>query len=495
MCKGGLFAVGCALSLLLAACASESQRDRAAAAAGAGDTLSAQGGAAQEGYGPAPDFFKVADDLIAGGGSAQAGLADDVGFWLVTVGDTADRGDIDESRAAAALRARAEAAAFIATKLSANTVQAVTEDDSGISAYFSRMSRADVDTLLRGLSIIAYREQNGRVIAVALLTQRTADAAKLLGQAMASARPGTVEAFGEGPTTEAALEAAKRNALEQVLGATVVASDATAGGELLRSRTYTDVDGVIAAFRVLSEEDIASGVRVRIVAEIDPDFLQDSYSAQLKSIGDPIFFLVSDDDDVLRHMGDWLIGKGLKVSTNQGTADYKVELTTKYSSATHPTDGRHGTRLQLTAVCYDKAGVQLFSLVGDPRYSTVFTGNAAYQQQAAAAQAVEALGDPLHKRLQQAVNDVMNNGRTVRLVFRNVTTEDQLDLLERITEELNDFPVTTAATYSLGKDGTTATVRCTLKGNPQDFLGLLRERVPELPEALTVSTNKIIFQL
>lgn len=433
-----------------------------------------------------PDFASIGQRLREDGGSGDCGVSDGTGLWVVTLG-------VGATREAAALDALKEMAAFLSSQIAASAESAYAESEAGVTEAFQQMSRVDIDQLLKGVRIESTREDGEGFVSVAVLTQKTVDASNVLSRAMSEERPGTVTAVGEGETREAALEAAKRSALEQVMGTTVVASDASADGSL-RSRVFADVQGAVSAYRILSEGEEDGVHRVEIVAEINKDELQESYGAQMKAIGDPIFWIDSINQDAQSQVSDFLMGKGLKTSVQKSGSDYRVELRPKFERRTHPMNRRQGTQLQLTVVCYDKGGVQLFTLQNDPRKATSFVGTEERQRQIAMTKAVKQVSKPLHERLQRAINDLTNNGRVVRMVFRNVTTQEQCDLLERLTEELNDFPGASSATYSLNEAVSVATVRLTQKGNPQDFLGLLRERVPELPSALSVDTNKIVFE-
>lgn len=435
----------------------------------------------------APDFAAVAERMRADGVVSDFGQDTSTGLWVVTLG----KGTTPE---AAALDARKEIAAFLSSQIQAASESTYTEDDAGIKETFRQMARVDINQLLKGVRIESNRVVDGESVAVAVMTQKTIDATNIMRQAIADEKPNTVTASGEGATKEAALESAKRSALEQVMGTTVVASDASADGSL-RNRVFADVQGAVSAYRILDEKQDGGTYRVKIVAEIDKDELQDSYGAQMKAIGDPLFWIDSSNQDAQSLLSDFLMGKGLKTAIQKGaSADYRVVITPKFERRTHPMNKRTGTQLQLTVVCYDKAGVQLFTLQNDPRKASTFVGTEERQRQIAMEKAVKQIGKPLHERLQRAVNDLTNNGRTIRMVFRNVKTQEQCAFVERLTEEINDFPGASSATYALNESVSVATVRLTLKGNPQDFVGLLRERVKELPAALSVSTNKIVFE-
>lgn len=443
----------------------------------------------------APDFRQEADRLIADGGETASGVSDETGVWLVAIGRATTEGTTEkDARAMAALAARKELASFLNAQVAAAAEMAYREDDSGESSSYAEWSKINVNEALKGVRIDRVTVVDGEVIAVAVMTEKTADATNRLRQAMAGERPGTVEAAGTGPTRDAAIQVACRSALEQVCGSSVVASDASADGNV-RSRAFSDVQGMVSAYRIIDEQREGEDYRITIVAEIDKDELQESYGAQMKSIGDPIFWICSDNKDAATRISDFLIGKGLKTSVQQAGTDYKVELLCEFQSVTHPIRKRKGTQLQLTAKCYDKSGVLMFSLPNDPRKASVFTGNEERQKQLTVEKAVKQIGRPLHERLQRAVADMVNNGRTVRMVFRNVVTPEQCAMIERLTEVINDMPGASSATYSRNDAVAVSTIRLTLKGNPQDFLGLLRERADEVPEALTVSPNKIVFEL
>lgn len=440
------------------------------------------------------DPMKEADKLLANGAETASGETTETGIWVVAVGVADATGKSrKDAVAVASLEAKNVLGSFLTTQISSATQLSEHEDDTGASASFSRWARTDVSELLKGVKIIKTVMREDEMVAIAVLTEKTVDASNKLRQAMDKERPGTVEASGTGETKEAAIQTACRSALEQVCGTSIVASDA-AVNDSVRARAFSDVQGMVSAYRILSETCEDEVWSVTIVAEIDKDELQESYGAQLKSVGDPLFFLTSTNDDALSQMGDWFIGKGMKTTRNKGTSDYKIDILTKFSERKHPASGRVGVQLQMTVICYDKAGVQLFSLQNDPRKAAVFIGSPERQAQIAVEKAVKQINKPLHKRLQQAIADMVNNGRTVRMVFRNVQTKSQCAFVEEVANLINDMPGASSATSSLNETVAVATLRFTLKGNPEDFLSLLREQLPELPAALSVSVNKIVFE-
>ncbi len=435
------------------------------------------------------------DNLLASGSETISGETEMTGLWVVAIGRTEMASHTEkDAKALAILDAKRALATFLNAQVSSAAEHSMKEDDTGVSSSFSQWARIDVNQALAGVRIEKTVTHEGEILAFAVMTEKTADVTNRLKRAIAQEKPGTVEATGMGATQEAALQAACRSALEQVCGTSVVASDA-AVGDAIRSRTYADVQGMVSAYRVIKEVREGNDFSVTILAEINKEELQESYGAQMKSMGEPLFWITSDNEDAAVEMTDFLMNKGLKTSVQKGTSDYKVELKAEFNEVTHPVKKRKGTQLQLTALCYDKTGVLMFSLANDPRKATFFTGNTERQRQLAVARAVKQMGKPLHERLQRAIADMVNNGRTVRMVFRNVASFEQCAFIEGVTEVINDMPGASAATYLHNDDVKVSTIRFSLKGNPQDFVGLLRERVETLPEALSVSTNKIVFEL
>ncbi len=433
--------------------------------------------------------------MRADGVESLSGSADDTGFWVVASGTTTRAGKSQkQAREAARLEARANLAKFFSSKVSAGAQSAYEESDGASRESFAKWARSSTEQQLAGVRIIACEEVGDEVRAFALLAQKTVDASAQMKAALDALPPGTVRAKGEGATRKAAIESACRSALEQVNGVRTVARESASDDSAVRSRVSTDVQGLVSAYRVLDEKQADGLWHVEIVATIDKDELQESYGAQLKSMGDPLFYICGANDDSVKQMSDYFIGKGFKTTTHQGTADYKIELLCKFDRVNHPINGKPGTQLQLSAVCYDKAGVQLFSLQNDPRKAATFVGTDQRQTQICVEKAVRQVGKPLHSRLQRAIGDLVNNGRTVRLVFRNATQAAQVALIERAASEINAWLGSGTATVSRNDAVAVSTLRLTLKGNPQDFLDELRQRVPELPAALSVSVNKITFE-
>ena len=426
---------------------------------------------------------------------SSSGRDDSAGSWIMFKASAPIKeGEEDLARRLAELEARKELGTFLAADISSETVAARKKTSEGASSYFSSLTKSELDTRLAGARIVAAEPIEGVYYAVILLTEKADDARKAFQEAIAAeGGPNTVRAFGVGRTREEALADANRNALAQARGMSIIASDAAAGTDLT-SRTYSDIQGVVEAYRVIEEEETADGgVRLTIIATIGVG-LKDTYGAELKSVGDPVFWVTCDDVEIRQAVSDVLMEKGLKTSLVKGTSDYRVAIKADFESIQHPTRKRPGVRLQLTIACYDQGGVQLFILRSEARKAVSFLASAESRRKQSIEKAVTQVAKPLHERLQRAIADVANNGRSVRVAILNAGTAERLRLVEKLCDVANDLPVVAGATFSRdGNNPETAIIRLTLRGNPQDFLSMLRRQVPECPAALEVSPNLIIL--
>lgn len=441
--------------------------------------------------------------LLNGDLESARGHDAEVGEWVMVKGSVPLAGLTEaQARAKAQLEARKALAAFVSNQLSAEEVsqskeRTVTTGEGTRyegASFLAHYSKSEIESLLRGARIVLTKEKAGACVAIALLSERAKDAAGALGAAKAGEVPGTVRAVGVGPTEEAAIAAACRSAVAQVNGTAITAADA-ATDAAIRSRTYATTQGLVSEYRLLSKEAEEGQVRVAIAAKVvSGDQLVDDLGGKLKAMGDPIFWVDSQDRDARAQLSDFLIGKSLRTSLDRETSDYRVEVVPEYEAFTHSRTGRAGTRLHLTVACYDPAGVQLFVLQNDAGRATSTARSEAYRRRETLRLALKEIATPLHQRLQQAVSDIANNGRTVRLAVTNVKTREQIRLVESLTDVINNLPGTSSASFSWGTVAeSTAIIRLTLQGNPQDFLSLLRKQVPACPTAVEVSPNLIIL--
>ena len=435
--------------------------------------------------------------LLESGASTQMGQSEETGYWFLAVGPADISATVPEKKARtlAEMEAKKALAAFLGQTLSASDSYSYEESDAGSREEFSSKKKSEIAELLRGVRIARCEVRGNEVIAVAGVTEKTVDASKLLAEKMADGPESHVEASGDGASFNEALDAACRNALSQAFGYSMLASDSVSENEKLRSRAFSDIKGSVSAYRILEQRIEGGRHFVRIVAEINKDELKESYGAQMKSFGDPLFYIEAANEEAKTLFTDWFVGKGFKMTGTPDNADYKIDISTKFSKVRHPANGRAGTQLLMKLVCYDKGGVRLFNLQSDPRKAASFIGTSERQEQIAVEKAVEQVETPLHKRIQAAVNDMVNNGRSIRLVFRGVKSQEQAKAIRELCDEIAEVPNASVATYSINEEVQTATIRFVLKGNSSDFLSELKERCPELPPAISVKQSKIIFEV
>lgn len=451
------------------------------------------------GSAPQPTEFNLDSEverLLESGAPTQMGENEQSGIWFLALGEISLEGlEEREALTRAELEAKKALAAFMSQTVSATSSHTYEEDENGSKETFSSRMRTDIDAMLKGIRIIRREVRGDKAIAIAGFTENSVDAANLLAKKMSQESESCIEAAGDGKTLEEALDAACRNALSQAFGYSMVASDSVSESDTLRTRVFSDIRGSVSAYRILEQHVDGGRHYVRIVAEINKDELEESYGAQMKSFGDPLFYLEAENEEAKTLLTDWFVGKGFKMTGTAANADYKIEVSTKFSKVKHPANRRSGTQLLMKLVCYDKGGVRLFTLQSDPRKAASFIGTAERQEQLTVEKAMNQVEEPLHKRIQSAVNDMVNNGRPVRLVFRGIKTKAQAEMLQKLCDEIAEIPQASIATYSVNEQVQTATIRFNLKGNSADFLSVLKERCPELPPSISVKQSKIIFEV
>lgn len=448
---------------------------------------------------PQPSEFNLDSEverLLESREPTQMGQSEQSGIWFLALGEISLEGlEEREALTRAELEAKKALAAFMSQTVSASSSHTYEEDENGSKESFSSRMRSDIDAMLKGIRIIRREIKGDKAIAVAGFTEKSIDAAKLLAKKMSQESESCIEATGDGKTFEEALDAACRNALSQAFGYSMISSDSVSETDTLRSRIFSDIQGSVSSYRILDQRVDGGRHYVRIVAEINKDELKESYGAQMKSFGDPLFYLEAENEEAKTLLTDWFVGKGFKMTGMVAGADYKIEVSTKFSKVKHPANRRSGTQLLMKLVCYDKGGVRLFTLQSDPRKAASFIGTSERQEQLTVEKAMNQIEEPLHKRIQTAVNDMVNNGRPVRLVFRGTKTKAQAEMLQKLCDEIAEIPQASVATYSVNEQVQTATIRFNLKGNSADFLSALKERCPNLPPSISVKQSKIIFEL
>lgn len=431
--------------------------------------------------------LSVGHQLLVEGGTVQSGHSEETGVWIVAIGKS-------DNSTQAALNARKEIAGFLNTTIRSASEMSITEQDEKTHSFFSTKSVSSIDQLLKGVRIESNALQGDSYCAIAVLTEKAIDASQTLADAVDATRPNVVTAIGTGKTKDEAIQVACRSALEQVCGTSLVATDIEKN-DLFYSRTYADVQGAVKTYRILEEADTGSSWTVKIVAEVSRDVLHEHYGAQMKSIGDPLFLITSDNDEALVQLSDWFITKGLKTTTMPNLADYKINITTTFTKRVHPTNRREGTQLLMKVVCFDKAAVQLFALQNTPSRASSFVGTSDRQQQIVVEKAVKQMDKPLHTRLQEAMNNLVNNGRSIRLVFYNCQTEADMEMMQKLIDLIPEIPVAQSVSSSYDHEKKALVIRCTIRGTTLDFFKAIQGDIPDLPIPNAIETNKIIFTL
>ena len=437
------------------------------------------------------------EGLAAQGPCRLAGEETSAGCWVLGIGVASLEGKTAaQALAAARLSARAEIAAFLGEQVAASSESTLSERDGKVSEAFRKWVRTDVDTLLRGARDVGSRTRGTTLYVALLLTERTVDAsAKLASSTLAEGSPDVVRATGQGATAEAAAQAACRDAVAQVLGASLRATGQSVDDAEVRTRVWSDVQGLVSEYRVERVSQEGALFTAEILARVDRSRTMERYGAQLRTLGEPMFSLLSDDAWLGKAVADFLAAKGFRVTERIGDEEFRIELTSEVRPKTHPRTRREGRQLSLTLRATEaRTGETLFALANEPGQATSFVGtDAGRQHQLCREQAMAQIAEPLGKRLRAVVSDRLNNGVRAELRLEGADTSAGRELAFAVAQALAEIPGGSAGSVLV--EGRAATVRFTLRGALTDLVGLLRKRVPALPAPSGLTPSSATFTL
>ena len=164
------------------------------------------------------------------------------------------------------------------------------------------------------------------------------DATKDFEKQLQTNPPGTVRTSGYAiivknrisDAKQTALQVALRNAVEQVLGTTVVGQSALMNNSKVKSKVVSQSVGQIREYRIVKEEVVGTSYLVVANVEVDKDAVLDNYAALARSMGDPVFFVNTEDPDLRSALNDFMKELGFKVTTFHDTANFFVDAGCTY---------------------------------------------------------------------------------------------------------------------------------------------------------------------
>ena len=458
------------------------------------------------------DLEKEVKGLLRADRDISTGTAEETGTFILSLSEIISDGSQTRGEAIefATLKGKRALSGFLGQQVSGSdevVTEMVTPDggEAAIREQFKTSVRMDIHQFLRGACVVQTVKRGATEYIVLLATEKQANAAETLRNAIDSGGgPNTVHATGlagyqDGKTDvarEAALNRAQASAVEQVLG-TLVASTGASTEDKVFAKVFANSAGCIKRFRIETEGNFgANTYRVNILAEVAKDELLQSYRSILAAMGDITFHVRCDNLLVTDLVAEQFAGWGCSMSTDPVGATYLILCEPTFSAASHPADGRDGTRLSLSVRIVDpNTNEELLTVMNDPRKATTFTGDERRQQSLAVGMAMKELHGKTHQKLQQLVGRMATSGRKIVIRFNNYSGAHR-DVLDLYAACIRKMPGCGEPTSSIQNAERTAVLSVTCQTDIDVFRALLNDRVKKdfqgdglLPDETDVSAN------
>ena len=442
------------------------------------------------------------------------GSSCDYGNWIITRHSVPLRNGrtVVEAAAIAEIRARKAIAAALGSNVSAQDIASETiknvNGKTEVESVMKSFVQIDVNELLRGITLLRQdikETAHGKVLLSAYyVTTTQIDATAELKKQLKAAPPGVVRASGYSviqnnriPRAKRdAVQAALRNAVEQVMGTTVIGQSQLMDNDKAKAKVISQTAGNVKQYRIVKEGTQGINYQVIINAEIEEKSLLDNYAAMVRSMGNPGFIIICQDPDLKAAFSGFLADLGFKVVNKFSEAAFIVNGNCKYIAANHDYYGK-GIQIDLNLRLMDKkSGQEFFNISNEPRFTTSFSGSLHQIRQSSAKKAFNKMRKELHGKLNKVVMDWVLNGRPVDVVFNNFTGDTAL--VQKLVKSFEGVPCAKYETFEF-KDNK-LTVKCVYIGPTADFNEFLLERItrdlPHMAKSLKtaeVNLNSLII--
>ena len=458
------------------------------------------------------DVRAKAERMRENGQTCAGGTSEKFGVYIISLVDLELDGEIPMAEASelALAQGKREIAAFIGQEVSARdrveTTVTTIDDRTESKEFHESMISVNVNQFLRGVVLYDIRKTRKGVSAICFVTGRTMDMSRELQEQMAKLPPGTVSAVGVAYVVDGRLDLAKqqslqtalRSAVEQVLGTTLAANTQVQDNEKVRSRIFAHASGFVEEYRIIEEGAGDGSYRTAIYARVAKDKLLESYSAYLKSFGDPLFCLRSGNRELYQTFAKFFVGFGLKLSADEKKADYLIDAQGDYRQLRHPASGMNGVQLSLWIRISDaNTGRELLSQKNDPRRSAVFHASGERQKEIATEKAFAQIREPLHRELNRMIGQMASAGREITVVIDNYSTAYS-EALELFCKVLEQVPGCGNVNRKIDAVSQTVTVTADYQGKMDDLADFLKARLRKemppkswIPAVTAVETNRL----
>lgn len=432
----------------------------------------------------------------------------DCGVWMISRHSVPLKNGrtVQEAAALAEVRAKKQIASFLGSKMTSydKAYMASYKGDNGTvtTSVLESFSQVDVQQMLRGVTLFQQDVKDGKLTAAYYVTGKLINAAADLDKQLRSAPPGVVRAVGFGiiidnrlaPAKRSAIQNALRNAVEQVMGTTVIGSSQLMDNDKVKAKVISQTAGKVKQYRIVRENRINQNYQVIVNAEIDEKHILDNYSAIVRSMGNPDFFINTQDPDLYYALNGFLAQLGIKVIHDKTKAHFIVDADCQYLGIKDEHYG-NGIQIDLGIILSDvKTGQQLFSIRNIPRLTSSYSGNFHQIRQSAAEKAFRSMKKQIHKNLDKVIMDWVLNGHPVEIVIHNFNGDREI--AKKILSAINLVPCAQADTYFV--EGNDLKFNCSYTGPTADLEDFLIERLSrdysadmQLPKTINISLSKL----
>lgn len=446
------------------------------------------------------------------GQTCAGGVSEKLGVYIISIieFELDDAIPLQEITELAIAQAKKEIAAFIGQEMSSKeTVGAAMESVDDLkqrNEFYESISTIQVNQFLRGVVLYEIQKTAKGICIVCFATGRTMDMAKEMEAQMAQNPPGTVSATGFAyivnnridVAKQQSLHAALRSAVEQVLGTSLAGNTQVQNNEKIQSKIFAHASGFVDEYRIVSESERDGNYQTVIYAKVSQNKLLDSYSAYLKSFGDPTFLLVTDNKELYQTFTKFFIGLGLRMTADEAKADYIIDAMGDYHSILHPASGIPGIQLSLWIRISDaNTQIELLSQKNDPRRSAVFHSSGERQKEIATEKAFAQIRVPLHEALNQMIGSMTASGREITIVINNFS-EVYSEALSQFCKALGMVPGCGNINRKIDLISQTVTLSANYQGKTDDLCMFLESRLREeisekrlIPKVTVIETNRI----
>lgn len=456
------------------------------------------------------NWLELAKGMAEEGETSRIGKSAETGGYVIAIARIGDADNAAEAMNAARIAAKRVIAGIaggesVEVAENFSTSETTIGDEAESSESYSSSVKINVDALLKGAMTLGTVEADGAGYIVLLATQKNADASGALADALGE-NPNTVTVVGFAPLSggdialaqRMASESAKAQAIEQVLGTTVAATDASMDDKAV-AKVFANSAGFIKQFRVMREGKVGdSAYRVEVVVEVAKDELLNSYKAALESLGDVKFHVECGDTFIREKAIEAFSGWGCNVTEDKDSAQYLIACHGSFQNVTHPANGSDGTRCVLSIRILDRAtGREMLSAQNNPKKSVSFTGDGVRRRRLSAEKAMKEIHGTIHEKLDEMVRGMVASGRDARLEFDNYS-DAYAESLAAIAVAIEKVPGCSAPKIvsDTVRGVATITFRCTasiddVRKYLPDAIG--SENVPFKPHQIGNDANSISF--